>query len=207
MEFGGLIEAQLQQISYHLVQVEEIPSPTFGFDHKIVAAYAMQIDERCERFFALRQPKASDLRFIKMVFHITDELSRAASANKKLIKLLRKSTPQKDQYLLVLSAALVLARKILNDSLNALARQNDSDLSQLYELHQALEVECHLAEQTILQRLIDHPVELQYQISILKTLHALHKIGRRSIDIMQSFVYFKTGERLLPLLVSDSTSK
>src|SRR6478735_9291886 len=79
-EYEGELETLREQVLLMGARVEEmmtLAQSTFAQD-RLVDAAEMQIDELCLRVLALRQPVASDLRFITTTLKLVTDLERIA---------------------------------------------------------------------------------------------------------------------------------
>lgn len=76
LEMGALVEISIKDSVRSLVERDnELAQEVIQRDH-IVNAFDVEIDEECIRLIALRQPKASDLRFITTAMKIITDLER-----------------------------------------------------------------------------------------------------------------------------------
>ncbi len=76
LRMGALVETQVGNAIKALVQRDtELARNVITTDHQ-VNAYDVEIDEECIRLLALRQPTASDLRFITTAMKISTDLER-----------------------------------------------------------------------------------------------------------------------------------
>jgi len=76
LRMGALVETQVANAIKALVERNtDLARTVIATDHQ-VNAYDVEIDEECIRLLALRQPTASDLRFITTAMKISTELER-----------------------------------------------------------------------------------------------------------------------------------
>ncbi len=76
LRMGGLVEAMIARSIESLVERDEAKArATIDLDHQ-VNRWEMVIDELCMKMLALRQPTASDLRFITMAMKLVTDLER-----------------------------------------------------------------------------------------------------------------------------------
>jgi len=76
MRMGALVETQVANAIKALVDRNaDVARKVIETDHQ-VNAYDVEIDEECIRLIALRQPAASDLRFITTAMKISTDLER-----------------------------------------------------------------------------------------------------------------------------------
>lgn len=195
MHLGGLIESKCSAISHLLADSEDFLEKREERSNTEISAIAQFIQFDCERVLALRQPKASDLRFIKMVMTVSSELLRVNSSAKKVYKLAKEGHHQK--HISLLTPVFLIGQSTLTQTLTAVVRKNTDDLFQLPQQEVLLEAACIKLEQLILEMMIEEPQSLPEHIQLLKALHAVNKIGRRCVNIAESAMYFLTGDRNL----------
>jgi phosphate transport system protein len=76
LRMGALVETQVANAIEALVERDtDLAKRVIETDHQ-VNAYDVEIDEECIRLLALRQPTASDLRFITTAMKISTDLER-----------------------------------------------------------------------------------------------------------------------------------
>jgi phosphate transport system protein len=76
LRMGALVETQVANAIKALVERNtDLARTVITTDHQ-VNAYDVEIDEECIRLLALRQPTASDLRFITTAMKISTDLER-----------------------------------------------------------------------------------------------------------------------------------
>lgn len=76
LEMGALVESSIKDAIKSLLEKDDkLAIEVIQKDH-IVNAFDVEIDEECIRLIALRQPKASDLRFITTAMKIITDLER-----------------------------------------------------------------------------------------------------------------------------------
>jgi phosphate transport system protein len=76
LAMGGLVEAQISDAMRSLVDRDPERARRVIDDDRRVNAMELSIDELCLRILALRQPAASDLRFIAAALKIVTDLER-----------------------------------------------------------------------------------------------------------------------------------
>ncbi len=76
LKMGSLVEDALKNSIKSLVERDNALAEKVIEDDRLVNTLDVEIDEESIRLIALRQPKASDLRFITMAMKITTDLER-----------------------------------------------------------------------------------------------------------------------------------
>lgn len=76
LEMGALVENSIKDAIKSLIEKDnELAKKVIQRDH-IINSFDVEIDEECIRLIALRQPKASDLRFITTAMKIVTDIER-----------------------------------------------------------------------------------------------------------------------------------
>src|SRR5580698_9673300 len=76
LRMAGLAEQSVAQALKALVQRDDSLARKVDADDSTLDKLEIEIDDRCIKLLALRQPIASDLRFITMAMKISSELER-----------------------------------------------------------------------------------------------------------------------------------
>src|SRR5260370_5390760 len=83
LAMGDLVEDQIRRVMHALLQGDDTLAQEVIERDQQVNAYDVEVDETCVNLLALRQPAASDLRFITTTMKIVTDLERigAQAAN------------------------------------------------------------------------------------------------------------------------------
>ena len=76
LEMGGLVEAAIAQSVRAVVERDAALAEQVKLKDRVVNRMEVAIDQACRRILALRQPAASDLRFITTALKIVTDLER-----------------------------------------------------------------------------------------------------------------------------------
>lgn len=87
LAMGGLVENQLDLAIGALNRGESADAERVVTDDYKVNACDVDIDERCTRILALRQPTASDLRLVLTVIKTTTDLERIGDEAKRVARM------------------------------------------------------------------------------------------------------------------------
>ena len=155
----------------------------------------VEIEEKCIRLLALRQPAARDLRFITTAIKITGHLERigdmAANIAEKILVL--NEMPQIKPYI-DLPRMVEIVRGMIHKSLDALVRE-DVDLAQKVR-----------AEDTVIDQLNDQifrelltfmmedPHKIQVCLYIMQISKSLERIADHAEGIADMVIYMVTGK-------------
>jgi len=123
LELGSMIEAAIRDSVRSLVERNsDLARKVIERDH-LINALDVEIDEKCIRLIALRQPKAGDLRFITTAMKITTDLERigdlAENIAERAIEL--NEEPQLKPYIDIPRMAEI-TQEMVRDALDALIK-------------------------------------------------------------------------------------
>ncbi len=164
-------------------------------DDNTIDQHDVEIEEKCIRILALRQPTARDLRFITTAIKINGHLERigdmAANIAEKAI-ILSEEPPMKP-YIDIPRMAEV-ARGMIKESLDALVNEN-TDLAQKVRMED--ETIDNLNEQVfreLLTFMLEDPKKIHRALIIMQISKSLERISDHAVGIADMVVYMVTGK-------------
>jgi phosphate transport system protein len=164
-------------------------------DDNTIDQHDVEIEEKCIRILALRQPTARDLRFITTAIKINGHLERigdmAANIAEKAI-ILSEEPPMKP-YIDIPRMAEV-ARGMIKESLDALVNEN-TDLAQKVRMED--ETIDNLNEQVfreLLTFMLEDPRKIHRALIIMQISKSLERISDHAVGIADMVVYMVTGK-------------
>jgi len=164
-------------------------------DDNAIDQHDVEIEEKCIRILALRQPTARDLRFITTAIKINGHLERigdmAANIAEKAI-ILSEEPPMKP-YIDIPRMAEV-ARGMIKESLDALVNEN-TDLAQKVRMED--ETIDNLNEQVfreLLTFMLEDPKKIHRALIIMQISKSLERISDHAVGIADMVVYMVTGK-------------
>ena len=154
-----------------------------------------QLEEKCIRILALRQPTAIDLRFITTAIKITGHLERigdmAVNIAEKAIQL--NELPRLKPYV-DLPRMAILVNEMIRNSLDAFINEN---LKLTQKVHEHEQVVDDLNEQIfreLLTFMLDDSKTIQRAIFIMQVSKNLERIADHSKGIADMVIYMITGK-------------
>ncbi|UCC15639.1 MAG: phosphate signaling complex protein PhoU [Gammaproteobacteria bacterium] len=195
LEMGGLVERQLKRSLRALVKGNSELGEQVVHDDYQVNRLEVSIDEECSRVIALRQPTASDLRFVMAVIKSITDLERIGDEAEKIgflsSRLATQERPE-NRYKEIKHLGRQV-REMLRDTLDALARldaeaalriaQEDSNVDDEYEaiMRQSITV------------MMEDPRSIRRVLDTLWAARALERIGDHAVNICEHVVYMAHG--------------
>jgi phosphate transport system protein len=192
---GALTEQAIQKAMQSLLERNSAIAQKVIQDDKEIDKMDEDLEERCVRILALRQPTAIDLRFITTAIKINGHLERigdmAVNIAEKAIIL--NEEPQLKPYI-DLPRMAGLVGEMIKHSLDALVR-NDLDLAEQVRLKE--HVVDALNEQIfreLLTFMIEDPKIIHRAILIMQISKNLERIADHAKGVADMVIYLVTGE-------------
>jgi phosphate transport system protein len=197
LEMGGVVERQIADAVQALVGKDaDLADATIRKDHA-VNRLDVEIDERCIRLLALRQPAARDLRFITTALKITTDLERigdrAASIAERAKELLRE--PQLKPYVDIPRMAEIASR-MLHQSLDAFVR-HDAELA--LAVCREDDIVDKLNEQIfreLVSFMIEDPTVVTRAMRVLFVSKYLERIADHATNISEMVIFMVKGKSI-----------
>jgi phosphate transport system protein len=192
---GALTEAAIQRsVEALLGRDSELARRVIADDDKI-DLLDVEIEEKCIRLLALRQPAARDLRFITTAIKINGHLERigdmAATIAEKAVIL--NELPQLKPYI-DLPRMADIARSMIRESLDALVRE---DVPMARKVKEDDEVMDQLNEQIfreLLTFMMEDPRKIHTALLIMQISKSLERISDHAEGIADMIIYMVTGK-------------
>ena len=192
---GALVEKAIESAIKALMDRDTELAHRVICDDNTIDQIDVEIEEKCIRILALRQPTARDLRFITTAIKINGHLERigdmAANIAEKSI-ILSEELPMKP-YIDIPRMADV-ARGMIKESLDALVNEN-TELAQKVRTED--ETIDNLNEQVfreLLTFMLEDPKKIHRALIIMQISKSLERISDHAVGIADMVVYMVTGK-------------
>ena len=205
---GALAEKAIQDAMTSLLERNlDLAHEVIAADDKLNKLDA-EIEERCIRLLALRQPAARDLRFITTAIKINGHLERIGDMAVNIAEkaLILSKEPQLKPYI-DLPRMADITRGMISESLNALVRE-DCDLAN--KVRKDDEMVDNLNDQIfreLLTYMIEDPRTIHRAILITQISKNLERISDHAESIADMVVYMVTGKSVRHQLRGEKHEK
>jgi phosphate transport system protein len=194
LRMAGIAEQSVAQALKALIQRDNALAEKIDADDDQLDLLQIEIDDRCIKLLALRQPTARDLRFVTMTMKISSELERIGD---EAVNIAHRARDLGQEPLLKplvdIPRMAEISRGMIRDALDAfvyektdLARQTitrDEDVDNLNrQLHRELT-----------SFMIEDPHTITRCLNLMSVAHNLERIGDHATNIAEEIVYLYEG--------------
>jgi len=155
----------------------------------------VEIEEKCIRLLALRQPAARDLRFITTAIKINGHLERigdmAGNIAEKAIIL--NEVPQIKPYI-DLPRMAEISRGMIRDSLDALVHGNIAQARKVREEDDTIDQLNEQIFRELLTFMLEDPRKIHASLYIMQISKSLERISDHAAGIADMVIYMVTGQ-------------
>ena len=196
LEMGGLVENQLELAIGALNRGESDDAERVVTSDYKVNAYDVDIDERCTRILALRQPTASDLRLVLTVIKTTADLERIGDEAKRVARMaIRASSGDHGRNLFGQIAHLgTQVQQMLHNGLDAFARMDVDAAIQVAHEDVNIDREYESVMRQSMTYMMEDPRSIPSVLDLIWAARALERIGDRCCNISEYVIYFVKGK-------------
>jgi len=163
-------------------------------DHQ-VNCLEVDIDELCLRVLALRQPAASDLRFITTALKIVTDLERigdlATNIAERCVSLRGAGRPSLVSLMLEMGR---LAQEMVKSSLDAFVHRETTLAEQVIGRDRRLDELHRSAFEQVLTLMQAEPAEIPVTVNFLSIARHLERIGDHATNIAEMVVFMVRGK-------------
>lgn len=195
MKMGGLVESQYEQGLKALLNYDvELAQQVIDND-ALVNNLEIEIDEKCTKIMARRQPAASDLRLMITVIKIITDLERigdeAIKFGRNAIEIYESNmTPRPFVELRNLGERV---KDTLSKSLDAYARMDVEEALRIIDSDRRINEEYDNLSRLLITRMMEDPQEIRNALRISQCARAMERIGDHSANICEFVVYLVQG--------------
>lgn len=157
----------------------------------------VKIDEICQSIFALKQPVASDLRFIMSAMQISNEIERIGDLS---ISIVRKSKNIKDKHNLISKFLIAdIARKVETITVKTNAcflTRDENTIGEIFVLNKNIKNECDDAVHHIINEMKVNGKAVVSGTNLVIVLKHLERISEHCTNIAE-YVYFMIHAKII----------
>jgi phosphate transport system protein len=193
---GGLVERQLEMGIAALNSGESGDAEAVVSNDYMVNACDVEIDERCTKILALRQPTASDLRLVLAVIKTTADLERIGDEAKRVARMaIRAAAGDHGRNLYGQIAHLgSQVQRMLHRALDAFARMDVDEAIEVAHEDVNIDREFESVMRQSMTYMMEDPRSIPNVIDLIWAARSLERIGDRCCNISEYVIYFVKGK-------------
>jgi len=194
LEMGGKVEAAMAGAVRSLIERDAPLAEKVIAQDREVNRTEVEIDDMCRRLLALRQPAASDLRFITTALKIVTDLERmgdlAVNVSERAIDLAQSppSRPFHD-----LTALADLSGSQLEKALDAFVEKNVEKAEEVIQGDDLLDAIYHRLFNDLLAYMMEDSRVIRRATSIMFAAKQLERFGDHATNVAEMVVYMVRG--------------
>lgn len=196
LAMGGLVERQLETAILALSNGESEAAEGVVSNDYQVNACDVEIDERCTKILALRQPTASDLRLVLAVIKTTADLERIGDEAKRVARMaIGAARGDYGRNLFGQIAHLgSQVQQMLHGALDAFARMDVDSAIQVAHEDSHIDREYESVMRQSMTYMMEDPRSIPGVLDLIWAARALERIGDRCCNISEYVIYFVKGK-------------
>jgi len=192
---GALTERALERGAQALVERDSALAREIVREDEQIDRLDVDLEEKCIRLLALRQPAARDLRFITTAVKITGHLERigdmAANIAEKVLIL--NELPQIKPYV-DLPRMVSISRGMIRKSLDAMVQENVELAKQVREEDTIIDQLNDQVFRELLTFMMEDPRKIQVCLYVMQISKSLERIADHAEGIADMVIYMVTGK-------------
>jgi phosphate transport system protein len=192
---GALTERALERGAQALLERDSVLAREIVREDEQIDRLDVDLEERCIRLLALRQPAARDLRFITTAVKITGHLERigdmAANIAEKVLIL--NELPQIKPYV-DLPRMVSISRAMIRKSLDAMVQENVELAKQVREEDAVIDQLNDQVFRELLTFMMEDPRKIQVCLYVMQISKSLERIADHAEGIADMVIYMVTGK-------------
>jgi phosphate transport system protein len=196
MELGGMVESQIHQAVYALLQFDPEAADRVMETENRVNAMEIDIDRELSSIIARRQPTARDLRLLIAISKTTANLERVGDeANKiaRMVKSIIESGSARALPSSELRIAADLASGLLRTALDAFARLDTAAALSILKDDDLIDKEFDGFVRKLVTYMMEDPRTISASLDLLFLAKAIERIGDHAKNIAEFIIYIVKG--------------
>jgi len=194
LRMAGLAERSVAQALKALVQRDIGLAKKVDEEDPQLDKLEMEIDERCIRLLALRQPIATDLRFITMAMKISSELERIGD---QAVNIAHRSEELNQEPILKplvdIPRMAEHAQGMIHDSLDAFVYAKPEVARQVVVRDEKVDLLNRQLHRELTSFMIEDPRTITRCLNLMSVAHNLERIGDHATNVAEDIVYLYEG--------------
>jgi phosphate transport system protein len=190
LRMSSVAEQSVAQALKALVQRENALAAKVDSDDNILDQLQIDIDDRCIKLLALRQPIATDLRFITMAMKIATDLERIGD---QAVNIAHRTEELNKEGLLKplvdIPRMAEIAQSMIRDTMDAFVYERPELARQVIVRDQQVDSLNRQLHRELTSFMIEDPHTITRALSLMSVSHNLERIADHATNIAEEIVY------------------
>ncbi len=194
LTLGGLVEDAIARAVRSLTERNTDLADEVIRDDRRVNRLEVEIDELCLRLLALRQPAASDLRFITLALKVVTDLERIGDLAVNVAERAKElnAQPQLKPYIDVPRMSQA-AQSMLKDALDSFVAADTAKARDVLARDDEIDGLYHQIFRELLSYMIEDPSTTQRATAILFVAKHLERIADHATNLAEMVIFYVEG--------------
>jgi phosphate transport system protein len=212
LEMGGLVEAQLHQAIFALVNMNLAAAEQVIANEGQINKMELRIDHEIISTIGRRQPTARDLRFLMAISRTTQNLERAGDEIERMARMVKsiiKSGSPRNLPTSELRLAADLAAAMLRKTLDSFARLDTAMAVTIIKEDDEIDDEYNGFLRKLITYMMEDPRTISPSLDLLFLAKSIERVGDHAKNIAEQIIFIVKGEdiRHTPLDKVESVVK
>jgi phosphate transport system protein len=191
---AGFTEQSLAQALKALVQRDDALAKKVDADDAVLDKLEIEIDDRCVKLLALRQPTATDLRFITMAMRLSGELERIGD---QAVNIAHRAEELNREPLLKplvdIPRMADHAQGMIHNSLDAFVYAKPNLAREVIKRDEKVDLLNRQLHRELTSFMIEDPHTITRCLNLMSVAHNLERIADHATNIAEDIVYLYEG--------------
>jgi phosphate transport system protein len=194
LRMAGFTEQSVAQALKALVQRDVALAKKVDADDAVLDKLEIEIDDRCIKLLALRQPTATDLRFIAMAMRLSGELERIGD---QAVNIAHRAEELNREPLLKplvdIPRMAEHAQGMIHDSLDAFVYAKPKVAREVIKRDEKVDLLNRQLHRELTSFMIEDPHTITRCLNLMSVAHNLERIADHATNIAEDIVYLYEG--------------
>jgi phosphate transport system protein len=197
LEMGGLVESQLHQAVYALVNMSTETADQVLDNERRINEMELSIDQEIISTIGRRQPTARDLRFLMAISRTTQNLERAGDEVARIARMVKsiiQSGTPRNLPTSELRLAADLASTMLRKTLDSFARLDTTMAVDIIKHDYQIDDEYNGFLRKLITYMMEDPRTISPSLDLLFLAKSIERVGDHAKNIAEQIIFVVKGE-------------